>query len=176
MNKKPNFLMKSKSLPIYTISATLLLFLILIPSAKAENVITTGTTLKVLSGTSLVFIESLVIKTAATLDNAGTVILKKDLTNENASPNSLSSGTAEMSGSTSQSITGQNVFQNLTVNNATGLNIGGNTAVNGNLTLTSGKVSQGISNIDQRILNYEASVSCFSIITLPMITETETET
>jgi len=67
--------MKSSPLPISEIFATLLLFLILMPSAKAENVITTGTTLKVLPGTSLVSVESLVIKTGAVLDNAGTVIL-----------------------------------------------------------------------------------------------------
>jgi len=147
MNKQSCFLMKSSPMPFSEIFATLLLFLILMPSIKAENVITTGTTLKVLPGTTLVSVESLIIKTGATLENAGTLILKKNLTNENASPNSLGAGTAEMSGSTSQSITGQNVIQHLTVNNATGLNIGGNTTVNGNLTMTNGKVSLGDNNL-----------------------------
>ena len=147
MNKKSYFLMKSNSLAISAISATLLLFLILMPSAKAENVITTGTTLKVVPGTSLVSVESLIIKTGAALDNAGTVILKKNLTNENASPNSLGSGTAELSGATNQTIIGQNVIAHLTVNNTTGVTIGGNTTVNGNLTLTNGRVILGANNL-----------------------------
>ena len=124
-----------------------ILISLLLPSMQAENVITTGTTLKVTAGTTLVSVDNLVVKSWATLDNAGTLILKKNLSNENALPNSLGTGSAELSGSTAQSITGQNVIQNLTVNNVSGATIGGNTNVNGNLTLTSGKVTLGSNNL-----------------------------
>ena len=124
-----------------------ILISLLLPSMQAENVITTGTTLKVTAGTTLVSVDNLVVKSWATLDNAGTLILKKNISNENALPNSLGTGSAELSGSTAQSITGQNVIQNLTVNNVSGATIGGNTNVNGNLTLTSGKVTLGSNNL-----------------------------
>ncbi len=116
-------------------------------SSKADNVITTGTTLKVMAGTSLVSVDNLVVKTGATLDNSGTLILKKDLTNENASLNPIGSGTAELSGAINQTISGNNVINNLTVNNAAGSTIGGNTTVNGNLILTTGKVTLGSNNL-----------------------------
>ncbi len=86
--------------------AVILSLFLLFPSTKAENVITTGTTLKVLVGTTMVSIDNLVIKSGATLNNSGTFILKKNLTNENASPNNVGSGTVELSGTVSQNITG----------------------------------------------------------------------
>jgi len=145
---KQHYFLKEKGLPpISAIFATLLLLLALVPSARAENVITAGTTLKILPGTSLVSAGTLVIKTGATLSNAGALVLKKDLTNENASPNSLGTGTAELSGTTHQTISGQNVIANLTVNNATGAAINGNTTVNGTLALLNGMVALGGSNL-----------------------------
>lgn len=116
-------------------------------SVTADNLITSGTTLKVQPGTTLISINNLDVKSGATLDNNGMVILKKNLTNENVLPNSLGSGTTELSGTVQQTISGQNILTNLTVNNSTGVTIGGNTTVNGNLTLTSGKVSLGSSNL-----------------------------
>ncbi|MEI7725513.1 MAG: T9SS type A sorting domain-containing protein [Bacteroidota bacterium] len=124
--------------------------------AGAENVITSGTTFKVTAGTSVVSSQTLVVKSGATLDNAGMLILKMGLTNENALPNSIGSGTAEFSGTAGQTITGQNIIQNLTANNAAGIAVGGNTAVNGVLTLTSGKVALGSSNL---LLGPTATVS-----------------
>ena len=115
--------------------------------ARADNVITSGTTFKVTSGTTVVSTENLVVKSGATLDNAGTLILKKGLTTEYATPNSIGSGTAEFSGTANQTISGQNIVQNLIANNAAGVTIGGNTRVNGTLTLTSGKVTLGSSNL-----------------------------
>ncbi|MEI7981564.1 MAG: T9SS type A sorting domain-containing protein [Bacteroidota bacterium] len=144
MNYLPFF---SKANTPLSFLATLLILFLLLPSSKAENVITTGTTLKVLPGTSLVSIENLVIKSGATLNNSGTLILKKNLINENVSPNSLGTGTAEFSGTTGQTISGQNIITNLTANNATGLTIGDNTRVNGNLTLTSGTITLGSDNL-----------------------------
>ncbi|MCX6304310.1 MAG: T9SS type A sorting domain-containing protein [Bacteroidetes bacterium] len=107
--------------------------------ARADKVITSGTTFKVTAGTTVVSAENLVVKSGATLDNAGTLILKKGLTNEYATPNSIGSGTAEFSGTASQTISGQNIIQHLNTNNSAGVTIGGNTRVNGILTLTSGK-------------------------------------
>jgi len=114
----------------------------------AGNIITNGTTLNVSSGTSLVSAENLVVASGATLNNSGTLILKKDLVNENTSPSSLGSGTVEFSGTTAQMITGQNVFQALSVNNASGVTLGGNTGVNGTLTLMSGKVTVASYNLN----------------------------
>ncbi|MCK9203517.1 MAG: T9SS type A sorting domain-containing protein, partial [Bacteroidales bacterium] len=124
-------------------------FLILpgISPAKADNVITSGTTLKVLAGTTLVSSESLVIKSGATLSNAGTVILKKDLTNENPSANPIGPGAAELSGATAQTISGRNVMAGLTINNVAGVIVGGNTVVNGILALVNGKVTLGGNNL-----------------------------
>ena len=135
------------SLHLHLIFATLFFLLPGFFTAMAENVISSGTTMKVTAGTSVVSSQTLVVKAGATLDNSGTLILKMGLTNENASPNSIGSGTAEFSGTAGQTISGQNIIQNLTANNAAGIAVGGNTAVNGVLALTSGKVALGISNL-----------------------------
>ena len=127
------------------LSAFLSLFIFVTPT-KAENVIIGGTTLKVTAGTFLFSTDNLNLKSGATLNNSGTVILKKNLINENASPVSLGSGTLELSGGINQTISGQNIIQNFTVINATGVTIGGNTAINGVLTLTSGRVDLGSYN------------------------------
>lgn len=113
----------------------------------ADNIITSGTTLRVSPGTTIVSVDNMVIKSGAVLDNSGTVILKKNQTNENGSPNSLGTGTAELSGATNQTISGQNIIANLAVNNAAGIALGGNTQVNGNLTLTNGTVTLGNNNL-----------------------------
>ncbi|NCA77815.1 MAG: T9SS type A sorting domain-containing protein [Alphaproteobacteria bacterium] len=125
----------------------LIITIIIVNTVFADNLITSGTTLKVQPGTTLVSMDNLVIKNGATLSNSGTVVCKKNLTNENVSPNSLGSGTTEVSGTVQQTISGQNILTNLTVNNATGVVIGGNTAVNGNLTLTNGRVTLGSNNL-----------------------------
>ncbi|MCK9421538.1 MAG: T9SS type A sorting domain-containing protein [Bacteroidales bacterium] len=133
-----------------TVSAILAIPLLLsmaISPAMADNVISSGTTFKVLSGTTVFSSEGLVIKNGATLDNAGTLILKKNLANENVTPNSLGSGTAEFSGTANQTIGGQNIIQNLTVNNVTGVTIGDNTTVNGVLYLTNGTITLGSDNL-----------------------------
>ena len=121
--------------------ACLLLFLLGFSSARAYNVITSGTFLKGTAGTFLISSTAMDIKSGATLDHPGTLTLKDNLTNENGSPNSLGLGTVELSGTSSQTISGQNIIQNLTINNATGIIIGGNTWVNGILALTSGTVA-----------------------------------
>ncbi|MCX6268963.1 MAG: T9SS type A sorting domain-containing protein [Bacteroidetes bacterium] len=137
--KKP-ILLRIAGLPMF------LVFLWLPPS-RADNVITSGTTVTVSSGTSFVSTSNLVIKNGATLDNAGTLILHKDLSNENRLPNQIGSGTAEFSGTTSQTITGENIIQSMIVNNSSGVEIGGNTNVNGTMTLINGAVSLGNYNL-----------------------------
>jgi hypothetical protein len=126
---------------------TLLYFIFPANATFADNVIVGGTTLKVMAGTTLTSTESLTIKSGATLDNSGTVILKKNLANENIAANSLGSGIIEFSGTTSQSLNGKNIIQNLTLNNSTGLTNGGDNRVNGILTLTSGQFNLGSNNL-----------------------------
>ncbi len=116
-------------------------------SGFSQTIITGGTTLKVTSGTTLNSTDQVTIQNSATLDNQGTVILKKNLVNQNATPNSLGSGTFIFSGTVNQSVSGQNIFGNLTLNNATGLTVGGNTRINGIFTLTSGVVTLGSNNL-----------------------------
>lgn len=115
--------------------------------SMADNIISSGTTMTVLAGTTVVSSDNLIIKSTASLNNSGYVILKKNLTNENASPNSLGTGTIELSGTVAQTVTGSNVIQNLTVNNAAGVTNAGPTQVNGVLTLTSGLVTLGANNL-----------------------------
>lgn len=127
-----------------------------IPPTIAENVVTSGTTLKVSPGTTIVSVNNMVIQSGTTLDNAGIMILKKDLTNENAVSNAIGSGTVVSSGTNSQAINGENIIQNLTVDNSTGITIGGSTNVNGTLALTNGRVDLGSSNL---LLGPSATIS-----------------
>jgi hypothetical protein len=147
MDKKNNFQKENIRLTVSAIFITLLFFLLGFSPATAENVITSGTSLKVLSGTTFVSSETLVIKSGAILSNAGTVILKKGLTNENTTPNTVGTGTVECSGTANQTFTGQSIIQNLTVNNAFGITVGGNTGVNGILAMTNGLVDLGSNNL-----------------------------
>lgn len=115
--------------------------------AFSGNVIISGTKLKVLVGTSSVSVSNFVIKNGATLNDAGTLVLKKGLINENSVPNSLGTGTVKLTGTTAQTISGQNTIKNLVINNTSGVTIAGNTTVNGTLTLTGGKVFLGNSTL-----------------------------
>jgi len=126
---------------------TLLFLSSALPRMHAENIISSGTTMKVLAGTTVTSMEGLTIKSGATLDNAGTVILKKNLTNQNPAANSLGNGTLICSGAAAQTISGNNIIQNLTINNAAGVVNSGETRVNGVLTLTSGLLTLGATNL-----------------------------
>ena len=140
------------------------LFLAGIQSIKAENIISSGTTMKVLAGTSVVSMEGLTIKSGGTLDNAGTVILKKNLVNQNPAANSLGSGTVVFSGTVNQTISGTNTMQNMTVNNATGVTLAGETRVNGTLTFTSGLVTLGAYNLTMGTAATVAGASASSML------------
>jgi hypothetical protein len=95
MNQTNHSWNQGSRLPIPAIFVTLLLFILVLPSAIAENVLTNGTTLKGTAGTFMVSSTALDIKSGATLDNAGTLILKNNLTNENGSLNFIGTGTVE---------------------------------------------------------------------------------
>jgi hypothetical protein len=145
--KRTLLLLKKTRHTLFTGLSLFSLLTLISVHAKAENIITTGTTLKIVAGTTMVSSESLTIKSGAILDNAGTIILKKNLTNENPSSNSLGSGIVSCTGTVSQSINGSNIIQNLTVNNSAGVINGGENRINGVLTLTSGLVTLGINNL-----------------------------
>ncbi len=142
-----HFLEKNSFLRVSAILTILLLCCMGVPTAFADNVITSGTKLKVLSGTYSASVNDFVIKSGATLNNAGMLILNKGLTNENAAPNPIGTGTVKLMGTTIQTVTGQNTIQNLIIYNASGITIGGNTNVNGTLTLTNGIVTLGNNNL-----------------------------
>lgn len=116
-------------------------------NAVGENIITAGTTVKIMPGTAVVSVDNMVIQSGATLDNSGTVILKKNLVNEYTSPNSIGSGITELSGTTGQVLSGKTIFSHVTVNNPAGITIGGETRINGTLTLSSGCVTLGNNNL-----------------------------
>jgi hypothetical protein len=116
-------------------------------AAFADNVISGGSTVKVVTGTHSVSVSDFVIKSGATLTNSGMLILQNKLINENGTPNPLGTGTVTLAGTTLQTVTGQNIFQNFIIDNLSGVTIGGNTGVNGTMTLTSGKVTIGDYNL-----------------------------
>lgn len=113
----------------------------------ADNIITSGTTMRVTAGTTVVSQTSVTIQNGATLNNLGTLVLSGNLTNQNASANSLGTGTIVMSGTSVQAISGQNIFGNLTLNNASGITLGGNSTLNGSITFTSGRITLGSNNL-----------------------------
>jgi hypothetical protein len=61
--------------------------------------------------------------------------------------NSLGTGTIVFAGTVQQSVTGANAFGGLTLNNSTGLVLNYDSKVNGTLTLTTGQIILGTSNL-----------------------------
>ncbi len=116
-------------------------------TGTAQVTVLSGTTVKITAASVFHSAENLVLNTGATLDNQGTLVLKKNLVNGNAGPNSIGSGTVVFSGTASQAVSGTNLIRNLTLNNATGLTVNGNTQVNGVLALTSGRVTLGSNHL-----------------------------
>ncbi len=116
-------------------------------TAVSDNIISSGTTVKIMPGTTVVSVDHMVIKSGATLNNSGTLILKKNLANENSSPNSIGSGLTELSGTINQVLSGKTIFNPLTVNNLDGIIVGGETRINGTLTLSAGLVTLGTNNL-----------------------------
>lgn len=113
----------------------------------AQMTVVGGTTVKVNNATALSSAENLVMSSGGTLNVQGILILKKNLMNQNPAPNSLGTGQIILSGTSNQTVSGQSIIQDMTVNNPAGVTIAGNTQVNGVLTLTSGLVTLGSSNL-----------------------------
>lgn len=131
---------------ILTTSILIVSFLCHIPLI-ADNLITSGTSVTVVVGTSMVAKDGFSVNSGGILNNSGTLILKKNLTNGNPLSNSIGNGTIVLSGNTHQIISGQSIVQNITINNSTGVTVGGNTQVNGILALSNGNVSIGAYNL-----------------------------
>jgi hypothetical protein len=130
-----------------TTTAVFLFLLFCGLESSSQTTVSSGTTLKVSSGTTVTSNEDFGLGSGGHLDVQGTLILKKNLENGNTSPDGLGTGTIEFSGTTAQTISGQNIIANLTMNNAAGLSVLGNTEVTGVLTLTNGVISLGTSNL-----------------------------
>ncbi len=113
----------------------------------SQTLITGGTTVKVVQGTSVASTGQFILLPSSTLDNQGTLILKGDLTNQNPAPSPLGTGTVVLSGTVSQTVSGQNIFGNLTVDNANGITLNGDTRINSTLTLTNGLVHLGSNDL-----------------------------
>lgn len=116
-------------------------------SVMAQTVISGGTRMTISPGTMVHSTDHFGLQNNASVNNKGTLILKKNLVNHNSSANPLGSGHVVFSGITSQFLGGENIIQGLTLDNAAGLSFLGNTRVNGMLTLTSGRVTLGFFNL-----------------------------
>ena len=148
--------------------AAFFLFICIFTQAGADNVIITGTSLKVKAGTTIVLSGNLLIKSGAILDNSGSLILKNNLSNENVLANPLGSGLVEFSGLSLQSVSGLNIIRDLNLNNTTGIILNGDTWVNGVLTLAGGKIACGSNNLflgPAATIGGSPSVSAMIIVT-----------
>ena len=132
------------------------LFFLICPVAFGQTIIKPGTTMRVNAGSEVIATQHLILESGGSLNNQGTVVLKKDLANGNPAFNSLGTGAIVFSGVANQAITGLNGIQDMTINNTGGLTVSGNTRVNGILTLTSGQVLLGTHDL---ILGPAASIS-----------------
>ncbi len=121
----------------------------------AQNVVTSGTNIKINSGTTITSVQDLAVQNGGGLTVDGSLILKKNLVNQNPTGN-LGNGTIEFSGTIAQSATGQNTIGTMVVNNPAGLDVNGNTVVNTSLALQSGHIRLGSNNLT---LGSAASVS-----------------
>ncbi|MCX6267481.1 MAG: hypothetical protein NTW16_09010, partial [Bacteroidetes bacterium] len=122
----------------------------------SQETVSQGATFRVNESSSMNSTQNLRVTAGGTLDVQGTLILKKNLVNLNTAPTSLGIGTIVFSGTVNQTISGQNIIQDMTVNNAAGVTLNGNTRVNNLLTLTTGLITLGSSNL---LLGPTASVA-----------------
>jgi hypothetical protein len=123
-----------------------ILFSLILP-VRADNIITSGTTLRVSAGTTLVNTGTLTIKSGGSLTNLGTVNISGNLDNQNTASIDLGAGSFLLNGTSLQNVNGKNTFGGLTINNAAGVSLNGNTNVNGVLNLTAGRVAIGANNL-----------------------------
>jgi len=138
---------RSTSVSGLNMLAAVSIILTLSVQSRADNSISSGTTMRVAAGTTLVSVGTLTIKSGGVLTNLGSVNLSGNLDNQNTVAADLGAGTMLLNGTSVQNVNGKNTFGNLTVNNAAGVSLNGNTTVNGVLTLTSGRVTLGTNNL-----------------------------
>ena len=132
---------------ILLLATTLIVILSSGLSTLGDNSVSSGTTLRVSAGTTMVSVGTMTVKSGGVLNNQGTVILNANLDNQNAGNTDLGSGTYILNGTSLQTVNGTNTFGGLTVNNPGGATLNGNTAVNGMLTFTQGIIAIGVYNI-----------------------------
>jgi hypothetical protein len=141
---------------LYYLLASIFMIFSIISTSRADNTITSGTTLRVSAGTTMVSAGTLTVKSGGAISNLGTVSVTGNLDNQNTTPADLGVGTFLLNGASLQNVNGLNTFGNLTINNASGVALNGNTAINGVLNLTNGLVSIGSNNLS---LGTSASIS-----------------
>ena len=108
----------------------------------SQVVVSSGTTLKVSSGTVFISNQDFIISNGGNLNVEGSLVLKQNLTNQNPTGD-LGIGTAEFSGIVPQTISGSNSIGNITINNGMGIDLAGNTGINSGLNLYNGHIRLG---------------------------------
>ena len=146
MKIQPDFLKENSSQPVLKFFTSLFIFFLWFSPTKANNVVTTGATIRINSGAFVTTLQNVVIENDGKLTNEGKLILKKNLTNQNTD-SELGSGAIEFSGTTAQYISGQNTIGSLVVNNPAGLDIAGNTTINTELALQNGHIRLSTNNL-----------------------------
>jgi len=146
MKNQFHILKEISSPSVLNFSASFLIFLLWLSPAQADNVISSGTSVKINSGTIVSSAQNFVIENGAGLAIEGSLILKNNLTNQNA-VDDLGSGTIAFSGTSAQSLSGQNTLGTLAVNNPAGLDLTGNITLNTGLSLQNGHIRLGTNNL-----------------------------
>jgi hypothetical protein len=130
----------------FVIFVVFLIFFLWLSPARADNVISGGTTVRINSGTFVTTVQNLLVENGGRLAVEGSLVLKGNLINQNTNDD-LGAGTITFSGTTPQSISGRNTFGSLVVDNMTGLDITGNTVLNTGLALQNGTIRLGTNNL-----------------------------
>jgi len=142
-----NYIPKEISSPtVLVMSVFFLIFFLWFSPTRADNVITSGTTVRINTGTFVTAAQNVVVENGGGLAIEGSLILKNNFTNQNTDDD-LGTGTIEFSGISPQSLSGQNTTGSMVVNNPTGLDLTGNTILNTELALQNGHIRLGISNL-----------------------------
>jgi hypothetical protein len=146
MNNHNNYTRDSAKLAFIAIPAIILQFLLYFQPAMADNVITSGATVRINSGIFYTTLQNVEVENGGSLTIEGSLILKNNLTNLNT-VDTLGTGTIEFSGTTPQSISGNNTIGCLRVNNAAGLDVAGNTTLDTILNLQNGLIRLDTNNL-----------------------------
>ena len=126
--------------------ATFLIFFLPVSITQADNVISSGTNIRINSGTFITMAQNIVVEKGGNLTIEGTLILKNSLIDQNTFDD-LGTGTIEFSGTLPQSLSGQNIFGSLVVKNPSGIDLMGNTFLNTRLGLQIGTIRLGPNNL-----------------------------